>query len=101
MISQEGMNDVSTGHPYGMVQWKDVTAIKVMDDLENSKRQYIVLVLANPQVYIDREINRTKKRSLILKHHFYNTPICFSNRALSCTFEERITQFDVTTKAIS
>jgi hypothetical protein len=88
VISKEGMNDISTGHTYGMIQWKDVTAIKVLDDLEFSKRQYIVLVLDNPQVYIDRELNQTKKRSLILKFHFYGSPVCFSNRALNCTFED-------------
>ena len=88
VISKEGLNDISTGHTYGLVQWKDVTAVKVMDDLEFIKRQYIVLILDNPQAYIDREANQTKKRSLVLKFHFYGSPVCFSNRALNCTFED-------------
>lgn len=87
-ISEEGVNDVSTGNRIGTVLWKDVESVKIMDDISNLKRKYIVLKVRNPNEYIDREQNRSKKRSLELRQQYYGSPICFSNRALDCTFEE-------------
>ena len=62
-ISGEGLNDISTGNTYGMVQWKDVYKIKVIDDIEHPKYKYIILKVFNPQDYIDREYIQHKKRS--------------------------------------
>lgn len=87
-ISGDGLNDISTGHNYGVIMWRDVTKIRIVNDVENPKRKYIVLKVRNPQEYIDREPVLIKRRSMILKLHYYGSPICFSNRALECTFEE-------------
>ncbi|MDR0430919.1 MAG: hypothetical protein LBH58_10640 [Tannerellaceae bacterium] len=87
-ISDEGINDISTGNDIGTVLWKDVENIKIMDELGNTKRKYIVLKVQNPDEYIQRERNRSKRRTLELKLQYYSSPICFSNRALNCTFDE-------------
>lgn len=87
-ISGQGINDISTGHTYGMVQWKDVYKIKVVEDVECPRYKYIIIKVVNPQTYIDREVSTLKRRSLVLKFHHYGSPVCFSNRALDCTFEE-------------
>lgn len=87
-ISNEGIKDVSTGNRIGIILWKDIENIKIMDDISNLKRKYIVMKVKNPNEYIDREPTRSKKRSLELRMQFYGSPICISNRALDCTFEE-------------
>lgn len=87
-ISGDGLNDISTGNNYGVVYWKDVVKIRVADDMEHPKFKYIVLKVKDPQQYIDRESFTAKKRSLMLKYHYYGSPVCFSNRGLNCTFEE-------------
>lgn len=87
-ISEEGINDTSTRNRIGTVLWKDVENIKIMDDISNLKRKYIVLRVSNPNEYIDREPNLSKKRSLELRHQYYGSPICISNRALECKFDE-------------
>lgn len=87
-ISSEGFNDISTGHRYGIVQWKDVVKIRIVKDLEYANRKYICLKLRNPNDYIGREPLQYKRRSLELKYQYYGSPICFSNRGLNCTFEE-------------
>lgn len=87
-ISEEGIYDISTGCHIGTVLWKDVEDIKIINDLENLKYKYIVLKVSNPQEYINREPTRSKKRTLELKQNYYGSPICISNRALDCTFEE-------------
>ena len=87
-ISGEGFNEISTGQNYGVVYWKDVTKIRIVSDLEHPGRKYIVVKVIDPQQYIDREPFIAKKRSLMLKHHYYGSPVCFSNRGLNCTFEE-------------
>ncbi|GEM_PF-576510 len=87
-ISSDGLNDISTGHNYGVIMWRNVTKIRIMSDVEHLKYKYIVLKVKNPQEYIDRETLDAKKRSMMLKLHYYGSPICFSNRGLQCTFEE-------------
>ena len=87
-ISEEGLIDISTGNAIGTILWKDVEQIKVMDDIGNLKRKYIVLKVKNPTEYIHREINRGKRRTLELKLQYYGSPICFSERALNCSFVE-------------
>lgn len=87
-ISSEGFNDISTGHQYGIVQWKDVIKIRIVDDIDHPGRKYICLKLKNPSEYISRESRQHKRRSLEIKYHYYGSPICFSNRGLDCTFEE-------------
>ena len=87
-ISSEGFNDISTGHRYGIVEWKDVAKIRIVEDLDHRGKKYICLKLKNPQEYIGREPVQYKKRSLELKYHYYGSPVCFSNRGINCTFEE-------------
>lgn len=88
-ISDEGINDISTGNDIGTVLWKDVENIKIMSEIGNPKGgKYIVLKIKNPDEYIHREPNRSKRRTLELKLQYYGSPICFSNRALNCTFEQ-------------
>lgn len=87
-LSADGLNDISTGNNYGIVYWKDVIKMRIVDDLEHPKFKYIVLKVKDPQLYIDREPLVAKKRSLMLKYHYYGSPICFSNRGLNCSFEE-------------
>jgi hypothetical protein len=87
-ISDEGINDISTGNDIGVILWKDVYEIKIMSDLGNFKGKYIVLKVHNPNEYIRRETTRSKRRTLELKLQYYGSPICFSNRALNCTFEQ-------------
>lgn len=87
-ISGQGINDISTGHTYGMVQWKDVYKIKIADDMEHPGKRYIIVKVTNPEDYIDRETVSSKKRSMVLKQHYYGSPICFSNRAIQCSFDQ-------------
>jgi len=87
-LSDEGVNDISTGNNIGTILWKDVENIKIMSELGNPKRKYIVLKVQNPTEYIQREISLSKRRTLELKLQYYGSPICFSNRALNCTFDE-------------
>jgi hypothetical protein len=87
-ISEEGLNVISTGYSYGMVHWKDVTRILTADDLDRPDEKRMILIVGNPEEYIDREPVNYKRRDLILKHHYYGSPICFSNRTLDCSFEE-------------
>ncbi len=87
-ISDEGIIDISTGNSIGTVLWKDVESIKIMDDISNLKRKYLVIKVSNPLEYIARETNRSKRRSMELRLQYYGSPICFSNRAIDCTFEE-------------
>lgn len=87
IISDEGITDISTGYRIGVILWKDIKEIKVMKDMSNLKYKYLVLVVNNPNDYIDREPTHVKKRSLTIKLHYYGSPICISNRALDCSFE--------------
>lgn len=86
-ISDAGILDISTGNTYGTINWEDVEAIQIMDDISNLKRKYIVVKVKNPFEYIQREKSMAKKRTLELKLQYYGSPICFSTRTLNCTFD--------------
>ncbi|MDL2282138.1 hypothetical protein LJC44_03355 [Parabacteroides sp. OttesenSCG-928-G06] len=87
-ISDEGIFDISTGNTYGTVVWSDVESIVILDDISDLKHKYIVVRVKNPTDYIQREMAKSKKRTLELKLQFYGSPICFSERTLNCSFEE-------------
>ena len=87
IISREGITDLSTGYRIGVILWKDIKQIKIMRDMSDLKRNYLVIIVDNPNDYISREPTRVKRRSLTLKLHYYGSPICISNRALECTFD--------------
>ena len=87
-LSGQGLNDISTGNTYGMVQWSDIYKIKITEDIEHPRHKYIILKVVDPQKYIDRETIGSKRRSMTLKFHYYGSPVCFSNRALDCSFDE-------------
>lgn len=87
IISDQGITDLSTGYQIGTVLWQDIEKVKIMKDLSDLKYEYMVLIVKNPNEYINREPTRFKKRSLTLKLHYYGSPVCISNRALECSFE--------------
>lgn len=87
IISDQGISDLSTGYQIGTVLWQDIEKVKIMKDLSDLKYEYMVLIVKNPNEYINREPTRFKKRSLTLKLHYYGSPVCISNRALECSFE--------------
>lgn len=87
-ISEQGINDISTGNYIGTVIWEDVEEMKIMEELGYPGQKYIVLKVRNPLEYINREPIPSKRRTLELKLQYYGSPICFSNRALNCTFEQ-------------
>lgn len=86
-ISDSGILDISTGNTYGTIVWDDVEEIVVLDDISNLKHKYIVVRVKNPAEYIQREVSQSKKRTLELKLQYYGSPICFSDRALNCSFD--------------
>lgn len=87
-VSHEGINDIGTTHNRTIVQWKDVTHIRITDDREDKNRKHIVLHVKNPVEYIERESDARKKRSLVLKLIHYGSPICFSPDEVNCKFEK-------------
>ncbi|MDD4419152.1 MAG: hypothetical protein PHH81_10110 [Bacteroides graminisolvens] len=86
-LTNEGIEDMATGSQVGIIRWDDVTTIKVMSDISNLKQKYVVLVLRNPEEYIQRERTNSKKRTLKLKNDFYGSPICISTRLLDESFD--------------
>lgn len=86
-LTNEGIEDLATGSQVGIIRWDDVTTIKAMSDISNLKQKYVVLVLRNPEEYIQREKTNSKKRTLKLKNDFYGSPICISTRLLDESFD--------------
>lgn len=87
VISDEGVSDISAGNRIGVVQWKDISAVREATDREFPDYRYVVLIVDNPNEYILREPSMAKQRSLVLKMHYYGSPVCISNRHLDTTFD--------------
>jgi hypothetical protein len=84
IIDSIGLTDNSSGIAAGFIPWTDVSNIIV----EQIKGQKIILIVVNnPQHYIDKCSNFVTKKAADINYKIFNTPISISANALSCNFE--------------
>jgi len=85
IISDEGINDNSSGISIGFVPWTDVIEIK---ETRVANQNIICLTLKNPQDYIDRQKNSIKKKSMQMNYKNFDTVVVISVNGLKCDFKE-------------
>jgi len=91
IISNEGIDDNSSGVSAGFVPWTDVIEIK---DTKVANQNIISLIVKNPQDYIDRQKNFMKKKSMQMNYKCYDTVIGISANGLKCNHKELKTMLD-------
>ncbi|TRX65907.1 STM3941 family protein [Carboxylicivirga sp. M1479] len=79
VINNEGIIDNSSGVSLGLVLWSDIEEIKVKKVMNQS---FLMLMVKNPQDYIDRAENSFKRKSLKANYKKYGSPIGISTNSL-------------------
>ncbi len=85
IINQDGIADNSGGMSPGIIKWEDLEQISV---LKISGQKIIMLMVKNPQEYIDRETSLLKRKTMQLNFKTYDSPLSISANSLKCNFDE-------------
>ena len=85
IINDEGIMDNSSGLTVGQIYWRDVTKIKTT---RVYRQNLLLLIVDNPETYIDRQKNIVKRKAMQLTLNIYDSPISISANGLQCSFEE-------------
>ena len=85
IINEQGINDNSGGLSLGLILWQDIVDIQV----QQIQRQRLILILVkNPQDYLDRQSNGWKRKLMAMNYRQYGTPLSISSNGLKISFAE-------------
>ncbi len=91
IIDEQGLIDNSGGLSAGQILWQDIEAIQVLQ----IQRQRLILVLVkNPQDYIDRQSSSWKRKLMAMNYRQYGTPISISANGLKISFAELLAMLE-------
>ncbi len=69
----------------GFVPWEDIVDVK---DYYINGQGIIMIIVNNPQKYIDRQKNAFLRRTANMNYNLYGTPVQISTSLLKCDFDE-------------
>jgi hypothetical protein len=84
VINAEGIIDNSSGVSAGVVKWADIQEIQQLN-IVNQK--LLMIIVKNPQIYIDREKNGIKRKAMQMNLNSFGSPISISANALDMNFD--------------
>ena len=85
IINNQGVTDNSSGVSVGLIPWDDIKEINVTN-VANQK--FLMLVVKNPDEYINRQKGFIKKKAMQMNYKSYGSPISISANGLKCNFNE-------------
>ena len=85
IINNQGVTDNSSGVSVGLIPWDDIKGIN-MTNVANQK--FLMLVVKNPDEYINRQKGFIKKKAMQMNYNSYGSPISISANGLKCNFDE-------------
>ncbi len=85
IINEEGIRDNSGGLSAGQILWTDIEDISV---LQIQRQKLILILVKNPQDYIDQQSNGWKRKLMTMNYRQYGTPLSISANGLKISFAE-------------
>lgn len=85
IISEEGITDNSSGVIAGFIPWTDIIVIR---ESKVVNQKLIIIVVKNPQVYINRRKNLLEKRAMQINYKTFGTPIGISANGLKINYDD-------------
>lgn len=85
IINSEGIFDNSSGVSAGLVLWIDIDEIRTTQVMN---QKFLMFIVKNPQLYIDRQTNVLKRKGMQMNFSSYGSPISISANSLSANFDE-------------
>ena len=83
IINEQGISDNSGGLSLGQILWTDIEDIQV---LQIQRQRLILILVKNPQDYIDRQSNGWKRKLMAMNYKQYGTPLSISTNGLKISF---------------
>jgi ABC-type transport system involved in multi-copper enzyme maturation permease subunit len=84
IINKEGIIDNSSGVSVGLVLWSDIKEIKTCSV---ASQQFLMVIVKNPQDYIDKVSNSLKRKAIEMNYKTYGSPISISTNSLQTNFD--------------
>lgn len=85
VVSAEGITDNCSGFTFGLIPWADIEDINV---LEMGKQKLIMILVSDPDEYINRQSNSIMKKMAKMNNSSYGTPISITANTLQYDVEE-------------
>lgn len=84
IISRQGVTDNSSGVSAGLIPWIDIQEISVSQVMS---QKILLLIVRNPQEYLDRVRNPIKRTAMKANYKMYGSPISISAKVLDTDFD--------------
>ena len=84
IINQNGIVDNTSGMEIGLIEWNDITAIRI-GQVKSTK--FLLIDTDQPEKYL-KKVNSFKARMMKLNTSMYGTPLSISSNSLKCNFDE-------------
>jgi hypothetical protein len=85
IIDYRGITDNTSGISAGFIPWSDIKEFKTARILN---QKFIMVVVNNPENYIERQTNSIKRSAVTINFKSYGSPVSISANALKCNFSE-------------
>lgn len=85
IIDEQGLMDNSGGLSAGQILWEDIEDISL---LQIQRQRLILILVKNPQDYLDRQSNGWKRKLMAMNYRQYGTPLSISTNGLKISFAE-------------
>ncbi|MDR0229625.1 MAG: hypothetical protein LBI72_11290 [Flavobacteriaceae bacterium] len=79
IINSQGIWDNATAVSAGLIPWKDIVSI---EEVEAYSQKFILVVVSNPEEYLNKVTNSFKRKAIEANYKHYGTPISISANAL-------------------
>jgi hypothetical protein len=83
IITEEGISDNSGGISVGQILWQDIEKFEV---LQIQRQRLILILVKNPQDYLERQSNGWKRKLMAMNYRQYGTPLSISTNGLKISF---------------
>ena len=84
-IDQNGITDNSNATSIGLVEWKDIKGIEILQIMSTKT---LILMTDKPDKYIDRAKNGISRRAMKANHKMHGSPLSIISNSLKIKFED-------------
>lgn len=84
-IDQKGIIDNSSAVAAGFIPWSDIKSINIKSV---SNQRFLLIMVNNPDEYINRQNGFIKRKAMEMNHNHFGTPLSISANGLKYNFDQ-------------
>ena len=85
IINDEGIIDNSNATSVGLIEWEDITGMKVTG---GNSSKVLIIMTSQPEKYIDRAKNIISKKAMKINYKMFGSPLSIISNSLKIKFSE-------------